>query len=217
MPPAVRYCFSVLFGFRWTFHEARTPVSVRRSDSACRLPDAAMAIATTPAQRLAARIASQRRWVVLAMLLALHVALIADPGSEFQRVLLLVHFGLFLLWQPFIAAERELEIFSGVLLLTITGVTLYFLSGWMIVAWLLILLGILGGRVFVVQATQRNRFYLVAFAYLLAILLLRAVPALVLGEQTVPEPLSQFVFVALPIGLLLLAVLPVGSLESESG
>jgi signal transduction histidine kinase len=176
-----------------------------------------MAIATTPAQRLSARIASQRRWVVLAMLLALHVALIADPGSEFQRVWLLVHFGLFLLWQPFIAAERELEIFSGVLLLAITAVTLYFLSGWMIVAWLLILLGILGGRVFVVQATQRNRFYLVAFAYLLAILLLRAVPALVLGEQTMPEPLSQIVFVLLPVGLLLLAILPVGSQESESG
>jgi hypothetical protein len=172
---------------------------------------------TTPAQRLAARIASQRRWVVLAMLFALHVALIATPGSEIQRVWLLVHFGLFLLWQPFIAAERELEIFSGVLLLAITAVTLYFLAGWMIVAWLIILLGILGGRVFVVQATQRNRFYLVAFAYVLAILLLRAVPALVLDQQTLPEPLSQFVFVVLPFALLLLAVLPVGSRESESG
>ena len=37
------------------------------------------------------------RWVVLAMLLALHAALLAAPGSEFQRVWLLVHFGLFLL------------------------------------------------------------------------------------------------------------------------
>jgi signal transduction histidine kinase len=176
-----------------------------------------MASPPTSAQRLSIRIASQRRWVVLAMLLALHVALIAVPGSEFQRVWLLVHFGLFLLWQPFIAAERELEIFKAVLLLAITAVTLYFLAGWMIVAWLLILLGILGGRVFVVRATQRNRLYLVAFAYVLAILLLRAVPALVLGERAIPEPLSQFVFVVLPLSLLLLAFLPVGSQESESG
>jgi signal transduction histidine kinase len=176
-----------------------------------------MALPTSLTQRLAARIASHRRWVVLAMLLSLHAALVAEPGSELQRVLLLAHFGLFLLWQPFIAAERELEIFSGVLLLVITAVTLYFLSGWMIVAWLLILLGILGGRVFMVQATQRNRFYLVAFAYVLAILLVRAVPALVLPEQSVPEPLSQFAFMALPLVLLLLAVLPVGPQESEGG
>ena len=123
---------------------------------------------TSTAQRLAAGIAARRRWVVLAMLLTLHAALVASPGSEIQRVWLLVHFGLFLLWQPFIAAERELEIFSGAMLFGIVAVTLYFLAGWIIVAWLLILLGILGGRVFTVQAAQRNRFYLVAFAYVLA-------------------------------------------------
>ncbi len=171
---------------------------------------------SSAAQRLAARIATQRRWVVLAMLLALHVALAAAPGSELQRVWLLVHFGLFLLWQPFIAAERELEVFSAVLLFAIVAVTLYFLAGWIIVGWLLVLLGILGGRVFTVQAAQRNRFYLVAFAYVLAILLLRAVPALLLPGQAVPEPLAQFGMVVLPLVLLLLAILPLASQESEA-
>ncbi len=171
---------------------------------------------TSLAQRLAARVTAQRRWVVLAMLLSLHVALIAAPGSEFQRVWLLVHFGLFLLWQPFIAAERELEVFSGLLLFVIVAATLYFLAGWIIVSWLLVLLGILGGRVFTIQAAQRNRFYLVAFAYVLAILLLRAVPSLLLPDQTVPEPLAQFAFVVLPLVLLLLAILPMGSREAES-
>jgi signal transduction histidine kinase len=172
---------------------------------------------TSTAQRLAARITANRRWVVLAMLLALHVALISAPGSEVQRVWLLVHFGLFLLWQPFIAAERELEVFSGILLFVIVSITIYFLSGWIIVGWLLVLLGILGGRVFTVQAVQRNRFYLVAFGYVLAILLLRAVPALLLPEQQIPEPLAQFGFVVLPLVLLLLAVLPLANQESESG
>ena len=60
---------------------------------------------STP-QRLATRIAASRRWVVLAMLVALHAALFSDAASEFQRIWLLVHFGLFLLWQPFFAAEQ---------------------------------------------------------------------------------------------------------------
>jgi signal transduction histidine kinase len=176
-----------------------------------------LAFSASTAQRLATAISAHRRWVVLAMLLALHAALVAAPGSEFQRIWLLVHFGLFLLWQPFIAAERELEIFSGALLFVITAGTIYFLAGWMIVAWLLILLGILGGRVFTVQAARRNRFYLVAFAYVLAVLLLLAVPTLVLPEQTIPEPVAKFARVALPLMLLALAVLPLGAQESDAG
>ena len=58
--------------------------------------------------RIARAITAGRRWVVLAMLLALHMALVSEPEGTFQRIWLLVHFGLFLLWQPFFAGEREL-------------------------------------------------------------------------------------------------------------
>jgi signal transduction histidine kinase len=175
-----------------------------------------LAFSSSTAQRLALTITSQRRWIVLAMLLALHVALVSTPGGQFQRSWLLVHFGLFLLWQPFIAAEREIELFSGLLLFVITSITIYFLAGWMIVAWLLIVLGILGGRVFMAQAARRNRFYLVAFAYLLAILLLHAVPVLLLGEADIPEPVSKFARAGLPVLLLSLLFLPLGPREDES-
>src|SRR5258708_35848922 len=153
-------------------------------------PIAALQLSSSFAQRLATSIALRRRWVVLAMLLALHAALLSAPGSELQRAWLLAHFGLFLLWQPFIAGERELKLLSGVLLFAITAITIYFLAGWMIVAWLLLLLGILGGRVFTVQAARRNRFYLVAFAYLLGILLMRAVSTLVLPEPAITAPIA---------------------------
>jgi signal transduction histidine kinase len=176
-----------------------------------------LAFQAIQAHRLAASIAANRRWVVLAMLLALHLALIAQPHGPFQRIWLLVHFGLFLVWQPFIDAERELEVFGGVLLLVITAVTIYVMAGWMLVGWVLILLGILGGRVFTVHAARRSRFYLVAFAYLLSILLLHAVPALLLPEQAVPEPVSQLSRVVLPFALLALTVLPLDSKQNEPG
>ncbi len=167
--------------------------------------------------RLSATVVAARRWVVLAMLLALHATLVSEPGEIFQRIWLLVHFGLFLLWQPFFATERELEVLSVVFLVAITAATLYFLAGWMIVAWLLVLLGILGGRVFTIEAARRNRFYLVAFAYVLTVLLLWAVPSLVLGGHVLPEAVSHFVSSVLPFGLLLLVVLPLNPARDERG
>ncbi|HSN20313.1 MAG TPA: ATP-binding protein [Usitatibacter sp.] len=162
------------------------------------------------AASLAQRLSGNARWVVLAMLLALHLALYSDPGGIFQRIWLLVHFGLFLLWQPFFAAEHELEPLSVVLLLAITLAILYFLAGWMIVMWLLVLLGILGGRVFTVNAARRNRFYLIAFAYVLVVLLLRAVPDLVVGGEQVPAQVDRFARFFLPAVLALLALWPLG-------
>lgn len=157
-----------------------------------------------------------RRWVVLGMLLALHAVLVSEPGGVFQRLWLLVHFGLFLIWQPFFAAEQELDVFSVVLLLAITAAMLYFVSGWMVVMWLLLLIGILGGRVFTVQAEQRSRFYLVAFAYVLTVMLLWAMPVLVLEGAQMPESVARFARNFLPVGLLALAFMPFPEAD-ESG
>ncbi len=167
-----------------------------------------MAFQQPSIRRLTPLIVAGRRWVVLAMLLALHASLVADPAGAFQRLWLLVHFGLFLVWQPFFATERELDVLSVVMLLAITAATLYFIAGWMIVMWLLLLLGILGGRVFTVQAERRNRFYLVAFTYVLTMLLLWAVPVLLLAEQDVLHNVARFVRIVLPLGLVALLVLP---------
>ena len=144
------------------------------------------------------------------MLLALHLALFSEPGQVFERIWLLVHFGLFLLWQPFYARERNLEPLAVAMLLAITAVTLYFVAGWMIVMWLLLLLGILGGRVFIVQASRRNRFYLLAFAYVLALLLLWAVPVLVLGGDELPPQVVEVTRWLLPAMLVALVVWPLG-------
>src|SRR5258706_2861840 len=125
---------------------------------------------------------ASRRWVVPAMLLALHGALVSEPGGAFSRTWLLVHFGLFLLWQPFISTRRAIEPFAALLLVVIVAVTLYFLAGWMIVTWLLLLIGILGGRVFMTQAALRNRFYLLAFCHPLVVLLLFAISHVLLAH-----------------------------------
>src|SRR5258706_11078236 len=87
------------------------------------------------------RLANAQRWIVPAMLLALHGALLSEPGGAFMRTWMLVHFGLFLLWQPFYSTERRIEPVTAVMLFVIVAATAWVLAAWMIVAWLLILLG----------------------------------------------------------------------------
>ena len=157
---------------------------------------------------LTASLTRWRRWVILAMLFSLHAGLVSPPGGDFQRIWLIVHFGLFLLWQPFISTGRELNFFATLLFFGITGVVIFSLSGWMMMAWVAILIGIMGGKVFTLQAARRSRFYLVAVFYLFAILLLWATPVLLLDIRTLPEGLPTLAKIALPIVLLLMTVLP---------
>jgi len=168
------------------------------------------------AHRIGLLLAAQRRWVVLAMLLSLHAALVSDADDVAHRLWLLVHFGFFLLWQPFFAAERELDMLAVLALVALIVAMVWFASGWMIVMWIVTLMGIFGGRVFTMQADNRNRFYLVGFTYLTTVLLLWAVPALILGEQEVPNTVALFAKQVLPLGLLPLAVLPVPREEAST-
>jgi len=149
-----------------------------------------------------------RRWVILAMLLSLHAALVSPPGSEFERAWLLVHFGLFLLWQPFVSTDRELNLLAILLLLSITGVVLFVLAPWMMVAWLAILIGIMGGKVFTQQAARPGRFYVAAVFYLFAILLVWVVPLFLLGISVFPVGLQTVVTFFLPVVLIAMVFLP---------
>ena len=149
-----------------------------------------------------------RRWVILAMLLSLHAALVSPLGSEFERAWLLVHFGLFLLWQPFVSTDRELNLLAILLLLSITGVVLFVLAPWMMVAWLAILIGIMGGKVFTQQAARPGRFYVAAVFYLFAILLIWVVPLFLLGISVFPMGLQTVVTFFLPMVLIAMVFLP---------
>jgi signal transduction histidine kinase len=151
----------------------------------------------------------QRRWLIIAMLLSLHFAVLSQANEgPFSRVWLLVHFGLFLIWQPFVSAERELNVIAVALLLGVTAVLLYTLAGWMFVAWIAILIAIMGGKVFTLQAARRSRFYLVAVFYLFAILLAWTVPVSLLGLASLPDGMRTLAAWVIPLVLLAMVFLP---------
>ena len=161
-----------------------------------------------PRRSLTETIRGARRWVIVAMLLSLHLALVSPIGGEFERAWLLVHFGLFLLWQPFVSTDRELNILAVLLLLGITSVVLYVLANWMVVAWLAILIGIMGGKVFTQNAARSGRFYVAAVFYLFAALLIWVVPLYLLGISALPTGLQAVVTFFLPLVLFAMILLP---------
>ena len=152
----------------------------------------------------------QRRWLIIGMLLSLHFALMLPPETWFARLWLMVHFGLFLIWQPFVSGERELNVIAVALLLGLTAVVLYALAGWMLTAWVALLIAIMGGKVFTLQAARRSRFYLVAVFYLFAILLSWAVPVslLELNKAGLPDGMRTLAAVIVPMVLVAMAFLP---------
>lgn len=166
--------------------------------------------------KLATWLVVRRRWVILAMLLSLHLALITSPESLFLRVWLLVHFGLFLMWQPFVSADRELNVVSLALLIAIIACMLVFFAGWMLVAWVAVLIAIMGGKVFTMQAARQSRFYLVAVFYLFAILLVWAVPVFMLGITNLPTGVQPLAALVLPFVLSAMLFLPLETKEEAA-
>ena len=58
---------------------------------------------------IVALVARHRRYVLLALLVLLHLAIMQGVPSAIARTVLVGHFGLFLLWQPIVRGERRLR------------------------------------------------------------------------------------------------------------
>jgi hypothetical protein len=119
-------------------------------------------------ETLSARLIAVRRGLLLAMLAALYLVLWQGPHSLLGRTLFIAHLGLFMLWQPFVQTERRLVADvpdggrgRGLLL---AGA---YLKGWMIVLWIMMLAGIIGGKVLLYGSRASRLFYLFALAFLL--------------------------------------------------
>jgi signal transduction histidine kinase len=171
---------------------------------------------TSISARLLDFIEAQRKWLVIFMLASLYAALMGDFQGSLTRALLVTHFGLFLVWQPFLSADRKLDL-STALFLFITGAALLVsLSGWVIVIWLALLIAIMGGRVFMVRMRRQRLFYLLGLLYLLILLLIWAVPRFIVGQADIGENIRVLPIFGLPFLLLVLALLKLEAADTEA-
>src|SRR5216683_1257016 len=121
---------------------------------------------------------SQGYWrlVVVAMLATLHVAAFRGVADPWARALLLVHLGLLLLWQPFLRAEQRISPMQGFILSLVAFVVMMALDWWLLAFWVVVLAGLVGGKVYRHHARWQRLCYLVVLAYLLALLAVVIIP-----------------------------------------
>jgi signal transduction histidine kinase len=163
----------------------------------------------TRTSAIAGRILQQRRWLLLGLLGLLHLMLLEGIDSIVGRALLVGHIGLFILWQPFVRAERRLS--AGQLAAVALGIAAATLwaGNWTLILWTMALAGILGGKVFFHDSRGAKLFYLLALAYLVCVLLVVLVPQ---GLPAHLDPLPQAFRLAqygLPALFVAMAFLPV--------
>ena len=154
------------------------------------------------------------RWLGL-MLLALHAAVVFDADVTTTRAFLLAHYGLFLLWQPLVRSEARIEPRLALPVFAMAALLVLVDSTWVMALWLAILAGLVGA----VATSQNERAqrlgYLLALAYLLALLLAWVLPQS-LGRTSLPDELRVVVRYGLPLLPLAILFLPATRQRSTS-
>ena len=148
-----------------------------------------------------------RRGLLLALLAVLYLVLWQGPHTTLGKSLFVVHAGIFMLWQPFVHGEQRLSWASLLGLSTVVLAAGAFLQGWMMVLWIMVLAGIVGGKVLLFGARASRLFYLLALAFLVVALLLLAAP-LVVVQAKPPEAILWLGKAGLPLILVTMALLP---------
>src|SRR6267142_1502528 len=152
---------------------------------------------------------SQDYWrlVVVAMLATLHVAVFRGVADPWARALLLVHLGLLLLWQPFLRAEQRISPMQGFILSLVAFVVMMALDWWLLAFWVVVLAGLVGGKVYQHHARWQRLCYLVVLAYLLALLAVVILPEIAPSREITPEIRSAAEYL-LPLAFVLILLLP---------
>ena len=118
--------------------------------------------------------ARQEELVLLIMLETFHFAIWYEIGDYVSQSLLLIHFGMFLIWQPILKENQDITWAKSLLFIAFTLILVYWVNWFLITLWLVLLIGFVGGRV-TTRRHERN-VYMFVMAFLIFELLISVVP-----------------------------------------
>jgi signal transduction histidine kinase len=153
---------------------------------------------------------STRYWkhLFISMLVLLHIVSIGGAEDWWARGLMLVHCGLFILWQPFLQRSRYARWSEAGLVGAVAAAVLFGLNAWSLGVWVAMLAGLVSGKVFIHHQRWIRWFHLVVLTYLVALLLLWIVPNGLPGTSR--EPIVDLIAIwGLPILFVVMLLMPV--------
>ena len=152
---------------------------------------------------------SQRHWrvVVVAMLALLHVAAFRGVADPWARGLLLAHLGLLLLWQPFLRGEQSVSPLQGLILGALAVVVMLRLDWWLLAFWVVVLAGLVGGKVYQHHLRWQRRCYQMVLLYLLALLAVVILPE-VAPRREIDADVRGYAELLLPLLFVPILLLP---------
>lgn len=103
------------------------------------------------------------------LLLFLHGSIWLDFASAISKSMLLVHLGLFLIWQPIWKSDANIDWQKSFVFISITLALVFWLNLWLMFIWLVILGGFFGGRT-LINRSERYISLIVLIFILLQIL-----------------------------------------------
>lgn len=148
------------------------------------------------------------------MILSLHALLIWGGINGLDVALFLIHYALFLLWQPVLRTSSQWARLSWqTASLIIAGASIglmfiwFFMSWWVVAFWIASLFALIGGRILSNENTRSRLPNILAASYLLGILLLWVVPKLLnaTDDLAAAEFLLIYFLPILPLGILFLS------------
>ena len=162
----------------------------------------------TPLRRLGSALHDRQRWVLISLLAVLHLALLAGANSLVGMMCWLVDFGLFILWQPFIHAERKIDAAGFASIVAVLAGGAWVFGWWLLIFWAAALAALVGGRVMFIDHRPTRIFYLIAFAYLLAALLVWLMPKVVPATAVIGPSLEHEFAWGMPLLFVAMMILP---------
>ena len=150
----------------------------------------------------------RQRWVLVALLVVLHLTLLAGAESTVGLMCWIVDVGFFILWQPFIQSERKLGAGTLCLIAAVLAIGAWLFSWWFLILWVVVLASLLGGRVMMLGHRPTRIFYLSAFAYLLAALLVWLMPKVVPDAALIGPSLETPFALGAPFLFLVMLLIP---------
>ena len=159
-------------------------------------------------RQLGTALHDRQRWVLIALLALLHLALLAGANTVVGMMCWLVDVGLFILWQPFIHAERRVDAVGLAAIVSVLVGGAWIFGWWLLIFWVAALAALVGGRVMFIDHRPTRIFYLIAFAYLLAALLVWLVPKIVPDTALIGPSLDREFAWGMPLLFAVMAFLP---------